>query len=372
MADANERSRQKSYRDYETFRKAHPKVDIEFLSAESRRQRVCNTAEELSSFLARFLDIADEAKAGNRDCYMIVDTEGDFVIPGETKRKPQPFYWHKLQLRLEGYNEEHLAQREEKQSKIGAEYAALNRKAKQKRRGEYDRERREDGLIQSDVFAFQLACVQDDRNELTCVAHTVNIACTLADKIMPPELFRLFSHPSVVWLNVGIEEDLRAMNDSFFHGELRDARFLDVKTMAEQVYGNPLPKLDDVFGQGGLGLFQRVFRSEKLSWKKSPLLTHSHWWSPHWSNEQISYALMDVHSIALMVRSMLPNMPLSPGAMSSPFPRDHRQSNTANGSQKRSRNRVDSVTEPFEFAPSPDSEDDIFLRSSPAETAVKR
>ena len=85
MADANERSRQKSYREYEAFRKAHPKVDIEFLSAESRRQRVCHSADDLLSFLTRFLDIANEAKVGGRDCYMVVDTEGDFVIHGETK-----------------------------------------------------------------------------------------------------------------------------------------------------------------------------------------------------------------------------------------------------------------------------------------------
>ena len=77
---ASEHNRQKRFRDYEKFRRSYPKIDIEFLDQPSRRQRICESAEELESFLQGFLEIADKAKESNTDCYMILDTNYIFLF----------------------------------------------------------------------------------------------------------------------------------------------------------------------------------------------------------------------------------------------------------------------------------------------------
>ena len=294
---------------------------------------------------------------------MILDTEGDHVIPSQTKRKPQPYFWHKYQLRLDGCTEDQIAQREQYQDSIGAEYARIkNTKTRQNQRPAFEQDSRDRGLVTSDVYSFQLACIQDDDDSLTCAAHLVNIINSVDGRTLPPSLFQLLAHPNVVWMNVGVENDIHALNRAFFEDKLSNVRFLDVKTAVEGVYGSPLPKREDVQGEGGLGLFQRVFSAEKLTWRKSPLITRSHWWTSDWDDGQVHYALMDVHSIAMMMRKLIPHMSLSPGAMSSTYP--YKRANKS-ASRRGRKQRMDSVTAPFEFASSPNSDDDVFLRSSP-------
>ena len=83
-------------------------------------------------------------------------------------------------------------------------------------------------------------------------------------------LEKLLSHKAVIWANVGIQRDLFLISDSLFAGRLDALHFINVKTLVESALGEMLKKRPDVFGCGGLGLFQRVFLDENLTWKKDP------------------------------------------------------------------------------------------------------
>ena len=123
MAMANERSRQRAYREYLNFRRKHPKEDVTFLDAQTRRERICETEQQLMTFVRGLLSIADDAKRQNRDCYMILDVETDYTIPSVSTRAPQPHYWHIYQLKSRGLTDEQIAEREQTQSQLCAEFS---------------------------------------------------------------------------------------------------------------------------------------------------------------------------------------------------------------------------------------------------------
>ena len=360
-------SRQKAFREYKSFRASNPKVDVSFLDTLARRRRVCDSYDKFASVLNKFVEVADESAARGIDCYMVVDLEGDYVEPG-SKQPRQPHYWHEHQIRQADGTNDDIKDRREIQSQLDKEFSRIKNKAtRQKRRPEFEAQSRVRGLVQSDVFSLQLACIQDNDDELTAAVHMVKVAETADGRTLPPALFRLFSHKSIIWINVGIEEDLKALNRSFFNDSLCDIRWVEAKEIVEAVHGKPLPKQSDVQGEGVLGLFQRVFLDKKWTWKKSPLLTRSHWWDRSWTDDQVAYALMDVHSIVMVVREMLPRLPKPLGCMASPFPL--RREKKAVALATKGTFIHDSVTAPFEFNESSDSEDDIFMSVRPAKVS---
>ena len=369
MADVSERLRQKAFKDYSKFRKDFPKTDATFLDATSRRQRVADTEAKLNHFLEGLLLIADDAKFNNRDCYMILDVETDYVISTETSRRPEPFFWHKRQLKQKGYTDEQITKRSLVQNDLALEFSAIkNAKTRQNQRPQFDADSRSRGLVKSDVFSFQIAAIQDENDDFTFAAHTVKLEDVFGGRDGSSLLHRLFSHKSIVWLNVSIEEDLKAMNRAFFDDKLSGLRFLDMKTVAEHIYGSPLPRRQGVDGQGALGLFQLAFLEDNLTWKKSPLLTRNHWWSMEpWPDNLVEYALMDVHSMVLVLRKWLPKLRDSPGSLASPFPLIRRKSGVDGGGFRGRRGdgllpTANSVTASFAFkSSSDDSENDIFM-----------
>ena len=294
---------------------------------------------------------------------MVLDVEGDYVKPG-TNQPKQPYFWHEFLLKQAGCTDGELLERRSVQSQLNDEFSKVKNKAtRQKRRPEFEAQSRARGLVQSDVFALQLACVQDDDDKLTTAVHMINVANTADGRALPPALLRLFSHKSVVWVNVGVEEDLKMLNRAFFDDSLCDVRFVEAKSLVEAVYGKPLEKRADIQGEGVLGLFQRVFAEKNWTWKKSPLLTRSHWWETKWSVGQIEYALMDVHSIVMIIRELLPKLSQAPGQMASFFPLRRDTKTTAPAKKALVH---DSVTAPFAYNDTTDSEDDIFMCDKPS------
>ena len=369
MSSGGDRGRLKALNDYKAFNRAHKKQSISFLDAQARRQRVCESYDDFASILDKFVKIADDAATRNVDCFVVVDIECDYVTPG-SNQPDQPFYWHEFFLRQSGLSDDDIAKRRDCQSKLNAEFAKIkNRATKQKRRPQFDTDSRTKGLVKSDIFSLQLACVQDNADTLTTAVHMVKVAETCDGRTMPPAFFRLFSHKSIVWTNVGIEEDLRALNRAFFNDSLIDVRWVDTKSLAESIFGNPMPKLANVQGEGVLGLFQRVFLDKNWTWNKSPAITRSHWWSRQWTDAQIGYALMDVHSIVMVIREILPRLPKTPGQMASLFPLVRDKKATAPAASASF--IKDSVTAPFEYNDSSDSENDIIMRwDEPKKSAV--
>ena len=153
-------------------------------------------------------------------------------------------------------------------------------------------------------------------------------------------------------MNVGIAADIEAMNQSFFSGSLRGLRIIELKNVVESYFGGPLVMRDDVYGMGGLGLFQRVFSSENLTYRKDPRYTFSDW-GGEWSPEMLEYALNDVYAVNLIMRKVTPclNSPLStmatlfpppPGGLGSKITFDPTTDGLANSP----------TTEQFEFEPS--------------------
>ena len=72
----------------------------------------------------------------------------------------------------------------------------------------------------------------------------------------PPSFYRLFQHPAIVWLNVGIaEEDLKSLSDSFFQGNMSGVVYIDTRDLVVDAFGGSLPRHDDVSGVGVLGSF---------------------------------------------------------------------------------------------------------------------
>ena len=317
------KNRRNVFVEYEAFRRKVWKKNVTFLDSSGRERRKCETADELMPFLEGILRIADKAEEEGRDIVCCLDVEGDVAIPGKSMREPQPFYWHKRQLREEGVSEELIAERERKQKQMSADWARKNPKSKRNNRDEYNRTRRESGLAQSNVFSFQVGCVQDKKDKFLFAANTVKIADSSLDGgvTAPPLLKKLFCHRAVLWVNVGIAADIEAMNQSFFSGSLHGMRILELKQVVELYFGGPLTMRDDAYGMGGLGIFRRVFSSERLTYDKHPRHTLSDW-SAEWSPEMLEYALNDVYGVNLVMRKITPALdkPLSALATTYPLP----------------------------------------------------
>ena len=92
-------------------REGHKK-DFEFLSPFERKRRTCHRVADLEHFCAGFRAIAEKRAKEGLPVHMILDIEGDFVVEGTSKRKPDPFYWHKAQLRKDGVSKEELEKKD--------------------------------------------------------------------------------------------------------------------------------------------------------------------------------------------------------------------------------------------------------------------
>ena len=368
---ANERDRQKCHKEYMDFRKAVPKVDITFLDGDARAERVCFTITKLNKFLERLLSKADAAAAEGVDLVCVADVETEYIIPG-TMRRPMPYFWHKLKLRSEGVSENVLREREERQKKLDAEYTAIkSQKARQNRRVEFRALAKSSGMLRSDIYSIQIACMSDVDGDLVFAASLAAISenSFAGGMVEAPLLEKLFSHKAIIWANVGIQGDLTLISDSLFDGRLDALRFIDIKTLVEKALGEPLKKRPDVHGCGVLGIFQRVFLDEKLTWKKDPLLTRSHWWS-RWSGPMAEYALNDVWSMAMVLRKISERLPLPWNDLTSPFPvvvsRSATPANIFGGRRMVSR----ATTAPFQYASSGD-EDDSIMMSGPLDAVLE-
>ena len=89
-----------------------------------------------------------------RKMFCLVDTEGDCVLPGTVGRVPEPYFWHKYHLRVQGVLEAEVSERERCQLRLAKEYSAIkNQKTRQNRRPQFRQDSREKGLLTSDVFS---------------------------------------------------------------------------------------------------------------------------------------------------------------------------------------------------------------------------
>ena len=308
--DSHEAARQKYY----DFRKAHPKTDFEFLDQKSRSRRVCRSPDQLKYFLLGLLKLADEAVASKQVVHIVLDTEGDCLKPLEPchkkNHKPKYHHWHKYFLRLHGTPEEEIRRREQFQLKQDKEFAEIkNPKTRQKLRASFRKRSKEEGLIRSDCFAFQMACVEDAEDKFAFAACPIRIMGH--GKGMPPELERLLNHPGKRIVNVGAPWDLRQLSASFFDDRLSNIEYIELPDIVALKYGFPLPKHPDIHGNGVLGLFELVFREQNLTWDKDPNLTRSHWWRSKWGDPEIDYLLKDVVSVAMTVREVAKTRDLS-------------------------------------------------------------
>ena len=324
MSYGNERDRQRCHKEYMGFRRRVPKRDVTFLDDRCRRGRICETVEQLDVFVNGILGLADAAAETGSDVVVVLDVETEYSIPGSTKRKPDPYFWHRRQLREDGISEVELKGRESFQRQSDAEYAAIkNQKTRQNRRATFRANAREHGMVKSDVFCFQMSCVQDEESEYTFIANPVLISdkSFAGGRLASPPLERLMRHPNVIWVNSGIHGDLLAMSDCFFDGGLIGMRHVELKTLVEDALGEKLTRREDVDGCGVLGIFQRVFLQERWTWEKDPLLTRSHWWDV-WTKEMVEYAFNDVFSVDMVLRQILPNLNSSIRDFAAIFPAD--------------------------------------------------
>ena len=353
MSYGNERDRQRAHRDYVAFRKRVPKIDVTFLGDEGRRKRVCETPAAMVPFVEGILQMADKAKAEGRDIHCALDVETEYVGPGDAD-VPDPFFWHRRHLREKGATDEELAAREAWQKQKSAEWSKKSPKAKRNQREGYKKERKEKGLLQSDVMCFQIGCREDREDRFLFVANPVKMAS--GGVVALPQLRRLIEHPAIVWVNVGVTNDLQLISDSFFDAELRGIRCAELQLVVEKAYGGPLVKRSDVSGNGLLGLFQRVFSKERYTYRKDPLLTRSKW-KGEWTAEQLEYAVMDIRAVTMILRKIIPLMEGSIGAMASLFPvvAPISQANKASTSGICAAPTMEELAAPWEFEASSDS-----------------
>ena len=360
MSFGSERDRQRAHKEYVDFHRKYPKKKISFLDRRERDTRICETAEEMTPFIDGLLALADKAKNSGSYIHICLDVEGDFVSPGTVGRSEEPFYWHKRALRESGHGDE-ISNREVRQRELAKEWAKKSSKARKNQREWFRRTSREEGLIRSDAFSIQMACVEDDKNELVFAAHMIKVCNSSVDGgvATPPSLSRLFEHESILWINEGIYEDLVSINDSFFEGRLAGMRWIELKTIVESSLGQPMKKRDDIHGLGLLGMFQLVFCEENYSFDKDPKLCRSHWWAD-WSDAQKQYALMDVFAGVMILRKVMPELKGGMTGLCCVFPMKPSTAPTPSTSSLR---RVVSraVSAPFEFKDSDDEEDSIFM-----------
>ena len=354
--------RQRDFQKFKDFRRKYPKQDVSFLNREQRNERICETPEQLRRFLKGLLSFADKAQAEKRQMYCVLDTEGDCVLPGTPNRQPEPHYWHKYNLREQGFSQAEIEQRAKSQADLAAEYAAIkSSKSRQSRRPQFRQNSKAYGLLQTDVFAFQMASVDDESDEYSFAANPIKIMKNSGGKGMPPELGQLLQHEAVVWTNVSVKDDIQKMSDCFFNDNLC-VKMVEAREIVEMQFGQPLPRYPDVNGCGALGLFELVFRDENLTWFKSPLCTRNHWWG-EWGDGMIHYALMDVVSIAMLMRKIFRKIAQA-DIRPAPFVTDSvpRTLPTVNLHPK-----AKGTCSQWAFKDSDDEENDIFMWSTPAE-----
>ena len=370
MSWGNANDRQKAYKEYMAFRRNQPKKDVTFLDRQRRNCRICTTEEELTPFVDGIEALADAAAKEGRKIRVALDVETEFVDPKVSSRKEEPFFWHKRKLRKEGVDEEELRRREEAQAKLAEKWSKKSSKAKRNQKEEYRRACFQSGLVKSDAYAFQMACVEDVSDEFTFAAHTTKISDNSfgGDAAMPSCVMRLFQHPAIIWINVGIHGDLTLMNDSFFGGQLTGMRYVDLTTVFESATGKRLrkdPKFSDL---GALGIFQRAHEAEGYTWRKSPLLGRSHWWGP-WTPDQEEYALMDPNAVVMVVRKIEGSMDVPLESLTAIFPATEsgKQTCTTSNVFKCAVGGLRATTNAFEYELS--DEDCIILDSGPTSVA---
>ena len=357
--------RKRAHREFEEFRQKHRKTDVTFLDKDSRRERACRTAEELAPFLEGLLKAADEAKSEGKRIVLSLDTESDCHIDGVTS-KPDKFFWHRRRLRGQGVSEAELRRREERQASLAAAWGRKSSKQKRNQRNQYRADRISQGFLQTDIVTIQIGCNEEGGKEFTFAANLVAIsdASFRGGATMHPRLFDLLSHDSVVWVGLGIYDDLLAISDSFYEGNLVGARYAELKEITEDAFGGPMEQQDDVAGCGLLGCFQRVFREEGLTWNKDPLVTRSKF-SGFWTDAKVEYMLMDVHSVILIMGKLEPLVG-DASAMAEVFPiRREAKKEPVGDVGKQPISNQDVSFEPFSFDSS-DEEESIFLSSSNA------
>ena len=239
----SEKDRQSKHREYERHRRNYPKTDVEFLDANSRRNRILTTEDQLVSQCKKFIEIADRCEEKGEFCHIAFDREGLHVIPGQARDPPDRFFVHRHILAAEGVTKAEIRAREKVQTQLDEKfYETRNPKTRKKKRPQFERDSREKGLVKSDVFAFQFAALEDEENELVCAAHVSKIFKSLGGRRFPPQVRQVFSHKAVVISGLDIEQDVAEMNKAFFNDELEGIRCLELRDLVEAVMGKPLPK----------------------------------------------------------------------------------------------------------------------------------
>ena len=79
----SEKDRQSKHREYERHRRNYPKTDVEFLDANSRRNRILTTEDQLVSQCKKFIEIADRCEACILFENLLCEHRFEFC----------PFYW---------------------------------------------------------------------------------------------------------------------------------------------------------------------------------------------------------------------------------------------------------------------------------------
>ena len=356
--------RKRAHIEFENFRRKYRKKDVTFLTKERRRERVCRTAEEMEPFLKGLVAMAEEAKEKGTRIVLSLDTESDCHIAGVTS-KPDLFFWHRRRLRKEGASEAELRRRDEEQALLAAAWGRKSSKQKRNQRNQYRADRLSRGFVQTDIVTLQIGCHEDGKNEFTFAANLVAIsdASFRGGATLPPLMFQLLSHESIVWIGLGIYEDFQSISDSFYEGNLVGPKYVDLKDVMEAAFG-PLEKQDDIAGNGLLGHFQRVFYSEGWTWAKSPLITRSKF-SGYWSDAQVEYMLMDVHSV-ILIMGKLKSKVGDASAMAEVFPVRREEAKEVVGEAAQMAAATDVSFEPFAFESS-DEDESVFLSGAAAD-----
>ena len=118
MWAGREKNRQSKHWDYERHRKKYPKTDVEFLDANSRRDRILTTEAQLVSQCQKLIGIADGCAERGEFCHIAFGREGLHVIPGQAKDPPDKYFVHKHNLTAEGVTQDEMKAREKVQGDV--------------------------------------------------------------------------------------------------------------------------------------------------------------------------------------------------------------------------------------------------------------
>ena len=159
-------------------------------------------------------------------------------------------------------------------------------------------------------MALLLTCIADVDSEFTCTVHINNIVNGEYDghPEMPEALWHVLTLKNVVGTNCNIWEDILVLHTSFFSDRVLSVPYVDTTNLYRAACGehwagfdhNNKPKPTS----GVLNIFNHAFKSKNLTWYKSPKLTLCNWWGP-WSDPMRHYSLMDVQSIAMVLRKVM-------------------------------------------------------------------